>query len=208
MADQPDATPQPPNFTDLLSQDWLSPYLANILDAKDALCFAATCRLARVVCLGNALDGVDGSARWNNSSSAYAPHYWQSFQLPTRTHTALVHCKWHDQGWGNRKGMLSVVKRGGKAPNDYCKWSADVRCGAEPAPHDEAPLRLRFRPVDDEPLEYDLCARAGGGGGHSLSVKDLVVRPLVFVEGGTAPAAVVDVSAGGDDARSAEASSS
>ena len=127
------------------------------------------------------MEGLQTSHVWRNDASQYSPHVWQTFTLPEHTHTCILRCSWRDQGWGNKKGMLSVVTSGGKAPNDYAPWGPAVRCGQEPAPHDEQQLTLSFKPPAAEPPSYDVCARAGGGGGHSLSVRHLVVRPVVFV---------------------------
>lgn len=171
------------SFSDIAGQGWFVPHLvATCLDATDALRLAATCRLHRVVRLGSPLAGTTPKCEWRNPASRYEPHTWQSLQLPEgRVHTLFVKCMWRDQGWGNKKGMLSVVTAGGKAPNDYCPWGPAVKCGKEPAPHDESRLTMSFKPDDGE-RRYDVCARAGGGGGHSLHVRDFVARPVIFVE--------------------------
>ena len=54
-----------------------------------------------------------------------------------KLHTVGITFLWNDQGWGGQKGMLSVVRDGGEAPDDYAPWSPDVMCGKEPAPHVE-----------------------------------------------------------------------
>jgi len=78
--------------------------------------------------------------------------------------------------------MLSVVAADGKAPNDYCKWSDKVVCGREPAPHSEQQLVMSFRPSNDDNLQpYTIFARAGGGGGHSLHIRNLSVRVLELI---------------------------
>ena len=171
-------------FIDVLGQGWLADAVAEHLGAADALRFARTCRLCRVVRLAPPLPNVTSSGSWQNPPSRYEPHNWQSFDLATasRVHTVYIKCLWRDQGWGNQKGMLSVVGAPSwDAPNDYQPWSKSVRCGREPAPHKEAPLVMHFRPAPDDPRSYNICARAGGGGGHALHVRNLVVRPVVFV---------------------------
>ena len=81
--------------------------------------------------------------------------------------------------------MLSIVAADGKAPDDYQPWSEHVMCGKEPAPHEWQSLTLRFRPQPSEAAgprpPYMICARAGGGGGHSLTVEELCVRELAAV---------------------------
>ena len=95
----------------------------------------------------------------------------------------LVRCQWSDQGWGNQKGMLSVVRANGRAPGDYRAWGNYVVCGQEPAPHEMSPLTLRFRPDAPGPggaqVPYRIWARAGGGGGHYLTVRELEVIMLL-----------------------------
>ena len=193
-----DARITPVAFADLLDQGWLAPLVVQRLPPADALRFAAASRACRVVRLRPPLSGLEASRSWSNSPSQYRAHEWQKLRLDEQhIHTVILRCEWKDQGWGNRKGMLSIVADGGKAPDDYQPWSPAVVAGKEPAPHSYESLELRFRPppTDDEaPVlhgafvsrldvqrTYTLCARAGGGGGHALSVKDLTVRILAFV---------------------------
>ena len=172
-------------LADILAQGWLAPCIAAQLPAKDALAFAAVCRDCRVVRLAPPLKLKETKQTWHNPSSRYSAHEWQDLPLDANTrrraHSVLLKCRWQDQGWGNRKGMLSVVAEGGTAPNDYTRWSEKVLAGAEPAPHDQQPLALSFRaPEGAELPPCKLFARAGGGGGHSLTVSQLCVRALVF----------------------------
>ena len=181
---------EPSGITTLMSQDWFIPFLVHHLDSDDLLRFAGICRATRVLRLTPALPLEEEGRTWNNPPSRYFPHVWQP--IPhlegLKLNSVHVRCRWKDQGWGNRKGMLSVVRAGGQAPNDYCKWGPDVMCGKEPAPHDFQRLSLYYRsPADGE--RFDLCARAGGGGGHSLSVDKLVVRAIALVDSPEAEAA-------------------
>ena len=185
------ATP-PTTLSTLLDQDWAPLYLANAVllcsgddvarGAHDVLSFAAACRASRVVRLLPPRHLADGTFR--NHQSQYAAFEWHSLSArPGGLHLAavLVQCMWKDQGWGNQKGMLSVVKEGGHAPNDYTAWGSDVIVGCEPAPHTYQKLDLSFRPATDA-VRYQLFARAGGGGGHSLSVTRVQVRDLAIVD--------------------------
>ena len=110
------------------------------------------------------------------------------------THTTFVSLLWRDQGWGNRKGMVSVVDENGtagdgpdgqplpaRAPNDYKAWGPCVVAGAEPAPHQQERLRLAFRPKKGG--SYALWYRAGGGGGHRLEIQGCTVKALEFCTG-------------------------
>ena len=87
-------------------------------------------------------------------------------------------CHWHDQGWGNRKGMVFARTTGGTPY--YGRWQ--LLSGNE-APHAitrlgvQLPFSLRGRRVQ---FGY----RVGGGGGHEIHIEQAVVN----VQGGTAPA--------------------
>jgi len=177
-----------PSFEDLLQQGWLAPLIVGRSAPEDALRFAAASRLCRVVRLEKPVGDwhLERKRTWRNDGSRYTPHEWQPLAIDgqTNVHTVVLKCRWVDQGWGNRKGMLSIVAPGGTAPNDYADWGADVMCGQEPAPHTEEPLTLSFRPpvCSREPnMTYTICARAGGGGGHSLTVSNLRVRILRYL---------------------------
>lgn len=176
----------------ILDQDWAPLYLANAVllcsgddvarGARDALSFAAACRASRVVRL-LPLQQLPGR-EWRNDASQYKAHEWHLLSSrpgDLRLAAILLQCEWKDQGWGTQKAMLSVVKDGGRAPNDYAAWSSDVVRGCEPAPHTYEKLDLSFRPASDA-VRYQLFARAGGGGGHALSVRGLQVRDLAIVD--------------------------
>uniref|UniRef100_A0A7S3LLQ6 Uncharacterized protein n=1 Tax=Aplanochytrium stocchinoi TaxID=215587 RepID=A0A7S3LLQ6_9STRA len=114
---------------------------------------------------------------WHNDPHTYHAHFWQRLTFRPDTKLARIYCKWKDQGWGNKKGMFSVVKGDGKAPNDGCEWGSDVVVGSEPAPHQWEKLYMDF-PV--HPAEkYSIWARAGGGGGHHIHIKDLSVHEMI-----------------------------
>ena len=178
-------------FSGLLEQGWLAALIAAQLSATDALRFACAGRLCHAVRLTQPDGPLERQHQWRNDASRYSAHEWQplAVQRWASIHSVILKCRWHDQGWGNRKGMLSVVAAGGKAPNDSQRWGADVVCGKEPAPHQEEPLTLHFRPMQlaggalsvEPDATYTICARAGGGGGHSLTVKELDVRVVRFV---------------------------
>ena len=87
-------------------------------------------------------------------------------------------CRWHDQGWGNRKGMVFARTTGGTPY--YGTWQP---LSGNEAPHAitrlgvQLPFSLRGRRVQ---FGY----RVGGGGGHEIHIEQAVVN----VQGGTAPA--------------------
>jgi hypothetical protein len=99
-------------------------------------------------------------------------------------HTLFVSLDWKDQGWGNRKGMISIVdESGSKAPlPDPATLSHQSPCvlsGAHPAPHLLEPLRLSFMPMSHG--KYALWTKTGGGGGHSLEIQNCRLTALQYV---------------------------
>merc|ERR1719262_928525 len=72
---------------------------------------------------------------------------------------------WHDQGWGNRKGMVFARTAGGA-------WHPLSR---SVAPHATARLTVQLPPsLRGRRVQFGY--RVGGGGGHSLSIKGAVVQ--------------------------------
>ena len=74
-------------------------------------------------------------------------------------------CHWHDQGWGNRKGMVFARTAGGA-------WHPLSR---SVAPHATARLTVQLPPsLRGRRVQFGY--RVGGGGGHSLSIEGAVVQ--------------------------------
>merc|ERR1719324_1997579 len=74
-------------------------------------------------------------------------------------------CRWHDQGWGNRKGMVFARTTGGA-------WHPLAR---SVAPHATARLTAQLPPsLRGRRVQFGY--RVGGGGGHSLSIEGAVVQ--------------------------------
>ncbi|GMH61572.1 hypothetical protein TrLO_g9905 [Triparma laevis f. longispina] len=120
----------------------------------------------------------------NHPSSGYAAFVWQSFEFPPSSSRHLIHhctidASWKDQGWGNRKGMLSVVKDGGVAPGDSCPSGSDVVASKQPAPHKWEPIQLTF--TCNPESSYRLWVRIGGGGGHALFFRSTTVTAYEFI---------------------------
>ena len=96
----------------------------------------------------------------------------------TRVHTVGITLFWRDQGWGNRKGKVWVLRERDRAPNDHGISSEDVRCMKGPAPHAVAHEYMAFRPRAGE--EYDIWYSVGGGGGHRLYIYNLGLHRLRY----------------------------
>ena len=78
----------------------------------------------------------------------------------------VLECTWHDQGWGNRKGMIFARNPGGA-------WRA---LAPSVAPHESTRLSVEIPPeLRGERVQFGY--RVGGGGGHSLSITAAAIRP-------------------------------
>ena len=164
-------SPDPPWPKDLTET------IASFLGPVDALALDASGRATRCVTMEyeEILLPVHSGSR-----DVYHAHRWFDVTMPVRgrLHTAGITFTWADQGWGAQKGMLSVVRESGRAPNDYEGWSADVMCGKEPAPHESTSDSMEFCPRAGE--EYAVWYRVGGGGGHELYMDDIGVHRLRY----------------------------
>ena len=87
-------------------------------------------------------------------------------------------CQWHDQGWGNRKGMVFARTTGGTPY--YGTWQP---LSGNEAPHAITRLGVQL-PSSLRRRRIQFGYRVGGGGGHEIHIEQAVVN----VQGGTAPA--------------------
>ena len=87
-------------------------------------------------------------------------------------------CRWHDQGWGNRKGMVYARTTGGTPY--YGPWQS---LSGNEAPHAITRLGVQL-PSSLRRRRIQFGYRVGGGGGHEIHIEQAVVN----VQGGTAPA--------------------
>mmetsp|Transcript_9350 Transcript_9350/g.13855 ORF Transcript_9350/g.13855 Transcript_9350/m.13855 type:complete len:212 (-) Transcript_9350:77-712(-) len=170
---------------------WLKRQLSDYLSTKDAMQMSFVCtetRLLRSVAIPND-DLASRSMFQRGPHDFYGASKW--FTLPIHLpsvdiHTVIVRGSWNDQGWGNRKGMLSIVANAdGRAPGDHQAPSSDVVACISPAPHRKEQFQLSFHPLEDhhndnDNEEYTLWTRVGGGGGHALSVQDLSLMLFVY----------------------------
>mmetsp|Transcript_16624 Transcript_16624/g.24566 ORF Transcript_16624/g.24566 Transcript_16624/m.24566 type:complete len:182 (+) Transcript_16624:122-667(+) len=172
-----------PLLNSILEQGWLAPLLVEYMDPKEATRFACVSRVCRVVSLQKKIVGLNQEeCEWHGPTQVYSARPWQNLpilQKPKNVHTVFLKCRWRDQGWGNRKGMISVVTKSGTPPNDDKPWNNQVVCGSGPAPHDLTPLLLQFRPKEEQ-QPYKIWLRVGGGGGHRLVVEDLSIHVLSY----------------------------
>ena len=108
----------------------------------------------------------------SSSKQSDEPQLWHTLDT-TKATAATLTCTWHDQGYGNQKGMVFARKAGGQ-------W---VALSTSEAPHHPARLSVAI-PTEELGGKLELAYRVGGGGGHSLSIESAAVE----VHGGAAVA--------------------
>lgn len=110
--------------------------------------------------------------------------------LKASTHSLTVKFNWHDQGFGNRKGLVYIValsKNSNESFTDATAVAAEnlpfgggrlVCKTLDPAPHENSPCELSFCPRDGE--IYQLWYSVGSGGAHLLYLDDCQLQTCVF----------------------------
>ena len=115
-------------------------------------------------------------------------------------HSITVRTQWKDQGWGNQKGGLFIVatpkaskldvavvpavendatvENANETLEDPFEGGRVVAETAICAPHEWGHTELTFSPVESE--YYYIWYRVGGGGGHTLFLKDVEVVTFMF----------------------------
>ena len=89
-------------------------------------------------------------------------------------HSIQVTFKFKDQGWGNYKGNVYI----GELRNDGS--IAGILVSSPTAPHGKSKeCKLVYYP-EQQGLTYGLCYKVGGGGGHWLSVKEIIVTTFTY----------------------------
>ncbi len=159
----------------------LTETIASFLCPVDALALDASGSATRCVMVEVIGDDEWARVEFLGARDIYHAHRWFDVPLgraPARLHTVAITFFWSDQGWGAHKGMLSVVRHGGRAPDDYAPWTADVMCGKEPAPHTNTHDSMEFRPRAGE--GYAVWYRVGGGGGHRLFIHRMGMHRLHY----------------------------
>lgn len=122
------------------------------------------------------------------------PHY--GFQIPTTPQDTVAHScclmmNWRDQGWGNRKSRVFVVAEEmgrvhdrssggheGRNKSNERFGGGKVVYSSAIALHEEQMLAVVFTPKQNE--TYHCWYAVGGGGGHSILLRDVRVQALVI----------------------------
>jgi len=173
-------------FSDILNINPIAINIGSYLSQNDILAFSLTSKSTPKL-RWVTQPGILASSHWHGTYGYNPPILWQQLPLgtaPHKVHSTILKCRWRDQGWGNKKGMISVIRAGGRAPDDDKAWR-DVVVGSAPAPRPEEELQLAFRPEADihgNICTYNIWVRIGDGGGHELSVRDLRIFHLMFVD--------------------------
>mmetsp|Transcript_12576 Transcript_12576/g.20488 ORF Transcript_12576/g.20488 Transcript_12576/m.20488 type:complete len:344 (+) Transcript_12576:61-1092(+) len=112
----------------------------------------------------------------NADHGPYPIEYGFEIPVPSQVecHSICVSMSWSDQGWGNQKSHLVVIA-GNKDTRG--KQGAVVFASCI-APHSPECLEITFRP--NRCHSYHLWYVVGGGGGHSLHLKNVTVQALIF----------------------------
>ena len=156
----------------------LTETIASFLCPVDALALDASGTATRCVVVEERTHIRDN---WSSYVSEHRAHRLSGVPLGgarTRLHTVGIPFLWRDQGWGNRKGKVWVLRVRDRAPNDIAILSADVMCMKGPAPHTLAHEYMAFRPRAGE--EYAIWYCVGGGGGHRLDIRRMGLHRLRY----------------------------
>uniref|UniRef100_A0A7S2VCE6 Uncharacterized protein n=1 Tax=Entomoneis paludosa TaxID=265537 RepID=A0A7S2VCE6_9STRA len=111
--------------------------------------------------------------------------------IPTENENGVVHSvsidfRWCDQGWGNKKGRLSIVahnhvidQRDDDSRRGHNNFQdGRIVCQTGIAPQIVEKEQLQFYPQPNE--HYSLWYQVGGGGGHELTVENVQICTVYF----------------------------
>jgi len=168
----------------LIAVEWWRKALVSFLPVKDLVAFSAASRMTysvRSVPVPCAHRGGQWEGPWDQGVA----RFWQQVALPAGALCVKLRFHWVDQGWGNHKGTLALVREGGTLGPDYSEPTADVLALLQYAEHHltTGELQLHHPRCDiAAPYHFDIWLRVGGGGGHRLDIHDLEIMALVAVD--------------------------
>ena len=128
------------------------------------------------------------SVGWHDRELHYRhqSYQWFSFHVPvaaSNIKSIVFTGSWKDQGWGYRKGKLSIVSSAAGFPEG-------ILSSVKVAPHEWESFNLEFTPtlfhhyhdncIKEGSDQYELWYRVGGGGGHELFIKDLSITIIKY----------------------------
>lgn len=167
----------------LLEKDFWQPIVASYLEPRDALRLGSTCRKMKET-VGLTLFepfslGVE-ERTLNDSSDDFYLFATIRPVLESRCHSVIVSFDFKDQGWGNRKSQIVVVRGGSSSEHGLDEMpfgGGTVVCETPIAEHYWERRSMTYH--NNFGSTYSLWYRVGGGGGHSLSIRNLGFRSLV-----------------------------
>jgi len=149
---------------------------------------------------GDGLDDIQG--HWFSSITDDKPQFFRKI-LPDVSNLSNVHSiqlslQWRDQGWGNRKGKLFIVRsietsttmasepsRAHKKQNiSSLRKNDKIMYESPTAEHTvsklTASVTLLTSNESNQNYKYSIWLFVGGGGGHSLRINNLSIKYLTY----------------------------
>ena len=169
-------------------------HLANYLSPEETARLSLTCKHLHDILPRFTVMRGDDFEIYGPSGGHWAPEpYFDGPPLPSTVRKLTLSLKWTDQGWGNRKGEIfmklmrpvSTVASGDRS-GGASRRGSDAQEVAEKrrifgiAKHQEETAKTE---ISDNPVValamrgdfYRFMRNAGGGGGHTLTVKNFRV---------------------------------
>mmetsp|Transcript_25702 Transcript_25702/g.60256 ORF Transcript_25702/g.60256 Transcript_25702/m.60256 type:complete len:234 (+) Transcript_25702:59-760(+) len=155
--------------------------VASYLPAKDAISFQnSSPRLRQTIGLqihSTALPNFDVTGGYHDGNHMHRKYVL--FGGDAFVHSSILSFVYVDQGWGNKKGTVAV--------SEICLADHTERRVATSPIADHRPGRcdLHFNPRSG--FCYGVCYQVGGGGGHTLSVRNIFVHTIGYKKGQSEP---------------------
>ena len=146
------------------------------MTGADAANFSATChQINRDLSFG-ILESVYFIENLDRSDNDDKFHLWVELPLPLREklHSVHLNAMFRDQGWGNRKGRVVIT-------SDVHDLTPNIEVNSGLAQHSASQLNLEFKVQPGK--KYYLMYMVGGGGEHSLHVRNIKLKFLIHGAG-------------------------
>jgi len=164
----------------IIDNEWFAVTLVQFLPLPDVSNLSKVSKKAFSMFGVKCTKVVDVAINAFECSDDYLP-WFQFIALSVNTHSVIVRGKWRDQNWGNKKGALSIQRRKIGGVNCLDNWQDEIQTmhlRDRLENREEGgmlPFYLRFPVPPDGENWYSLWYKVGGGGGHSLHFKNVVV---------------------------------
>ena len=167
--------------------DLVLSHLADYLSPEETARLSLTCRHLHDVLPRFTVIRGDDFKIYGPSGGHWAPElYFDGPPLPSTVRKLTLSLKWKDQGWGNRKGEIFMKLMRPITGGSASRRGSDAQEVAEKrrifgiAKHQEEEAKIE---ITDDPVValakpgdfYRFMRNAGGGGGHTLTVKNFRV---------------------------------